>query len=305
MRMRYRPLLRLFALLMALPSAPLLAQPFIDLVDFPRNEANWDRFHTLESHLASRFDAVCADTLCEGDVSNLRALQLRCSVNAAKAQVYACNWLFIASELQVAPDTGKVQVDNRRWDCLLPLGKGVAVKAFHASLDRADALDIVLPGAAMSIGEAVGDCLQRTRQPQRVASAARYVDARDYPGQGEGGARIRALEQALVRGFDDICGDTFCEGEYYNLQAMRLRCSVHAASGRVGECRWTFAGSNMAVEAVTGAVRVDARDWACRLPLAPYTSLPVLLDTLQGQEAIDTVLPGTATTVYEGLTTCL
>lgn len=305
MHTRHRLLLRLFALLMALPSAPLLAQPFIDLVDFPRNEANWDRFYALESHLASRFDAVCADTLCEGDYSNLRALQLRCSVDEARAQVRACNWLFIASELQVAPDTGLVLVDNRRWDCPLPLGKGVAVDAFHASLESADALDIVLPGAAVSIGEAVGRCLQQPRHPERAASAARYVDARDYPGPGQGGVRFGALEQALVRGFDDICGDTFCEGEYYNLQAMRLRCSVHVASGRVGECRWTFAGSNMDVDAATGAVTVDARDWACRLPLASYTPLPLLLNTLQGQDAIDTALPGTSTTVYEGLTTCL
>jgi hypothetical protein len=302
---RFRPLLRLFALLAWLPSAPLLAQPFVDLVDFPRNEANWDRFYSLEAHLANRFDAVCADTLCEGDYSNLRALQLRCSVNAASGQVHACNWLFIASELQVAPDTGVVLVDNRRWDGPLPLGTGVGVEAFHASLERADALNVVLPGAALSIGEAVGGCLQQVRQPERAASAARYVDARDYPGQGQGVTHFRALEQALVRGFDDVCGDTFCEGEYYNLQAMRLRCSVHAASGRVGECRWTFAGSNMDVDAATGAVTVDARDWACRLPLAAQTPLPRLLATLQGPEAIDTVLPGTATTVYEGLTTCL
>lgn len=305
MHMRHRLLLPLSALLMALPSAPLLAQPFIDLVDFPRNEANWDRFYTLEAHLANRFDALCADTLCEGDYSNLRALQLRCSVDARRAQVHACNWLFIASELQVAPVTGEMRVDNRRWDCPLPLGKGVAVETFHASLESTLALDIVLPGAAMSIGEAVGDCLQQTRQPERAASAARYVDARNYPGQGQGEARFRALEQALVRGFDDICGDTFCEGEYYNLQAMRLRCSVHAASGRVGECRWTFFGSNMDVDAATGAVMVDAQDWACRLPLASYTPLALLLETLQGYEAINTALPGTSTTVYEGLTDCI
>ena len=133
----------------------------------------------------------------------------------------------------------------------------------------------------------------------------RYVDARLYPDQGSGWERFRGVERALVAGFDDVCGDTFCEGEYYNLQAMRLRCSVHAASGRVGECRWTFAGSNMTVDAATGAVTVDVRDWACRLPLASYTPLPLLLGTLQGQDAIDTALPGTRTTVYEGLTTCL
>jgi hypothetical protein len=33
--------------------------------------------------------------------------------------------------------------------------------------------------------------------------------------------------------------------------------------------------------------------------------LPLLLDALQGPEAIDTTLPGTTTTVYEGLTHCL
>ncbi len=303
---RFRPLLRLFALLAWLPSAPLLAQSFVDLVDFPRNEANWDRFHSLEAHLANRFDAVCADTLCEGDYSNLRALQLRCSVNAASGQVHACTWVFIASELEVDAHTGQVQADNRRWECPLPLGAGVRVEDFHAALAVDEPLTVTLPGAQVALGAAVGACLQAPRREASLQrSADRYVDARNYPWPGQGNGPLSALEKALVRGFDDVCGDTFCEGEYYNLQAMRLRCSVHAASGRVGECRWTFAGSNMDVDAHTGQVAVDARDWACRLPLASYTPLSRLLDTLQGPQAIDTMLPGTTTTVYDGLTTCL
>ncbi|MEG2802581.1 hypothetical protein [Stenotrophomonas sp.] len=306
MSLRSRLLSSLPALLLLLPGTPLRAQPFTDLVDFPRNEANWDRFYDLEAHLARRFAAVCADTLCEGEYSNLRALQLRCSVDAARAQVQACTWLFVASELAVAADTGQVQADNRRWACALPLGAGVPVEAFHAALEGEAPLAVTLPGARTSLGAAVGACLQAPRPPATAhAGTGPYVDARDYPRPGLGQAPMQAMEQALVRGFDNICGDTFCEGEYYNLQAMRLRCSVHVPSGRAGQCVWTFAGSQLAVDTATGAVTVDARDWACPLPLAPGTAWPQLLATLQGAEAIDTVLPGTGTTVYEGLTGCL
>ncbi|MCP6576546.1 hypothetical protein NL496_28005, partial [Klebsiella pneumoniae] len=55
-----------------------------------------------------------------------------------------------------------------------------------------------------------------------------FIDARNYPSQAAGWERFRAVEARLVRGFDDICGDTFCEGEYHNLQALRFRCSVGA-----------------------------------------------------------------------------
>lgn len=298
---------RLLVLVPVLFSPPLLAQPaFVDLVDFPSGEANWDRFHDLEAHLAQRFDVVCADTLCEGPYSNLRALQLRCSVRAANARVQACTWIFIASDLQVDPGTGSVLVDNRRWACALPLGTGVPVEAFHTALAGPEPLTVTLPGARQSVGEAVGACLQRpARAAPGARPSARYVDARDYPRAGQGQWRFRQTEQALVRGFDQICGDTFCEGEYYNLQAMRLRCAVRAASGRVQECRWTFAGSNAAVDPDSGRIEVDGRDWACLLPVAPDTPLPLLLDTLQGDAALDATLPGTTLSVYQGLTDCL
>lgn len=301
------PLRRALFLLLWLFSAPLLAQPFSDLVDFPGNEANWDRFYDLEAHLGSRFDARCADTLCEGEYSNLRALQLRCSVRSASGEVHACRWVFIAGNVGVDAQRGDVQADNRQWSCPLPLGSGVPVEAFHAALAGPDALEVILPGATRSVGAAVGNCLQQAG-PGRLLSAGaspRFVDARNYPRPGQGQARFGAMEQALRHGFDNICGDTFCEGEYANLQAMQLGCSVHAASGRLHECVWTFAGSTASVDARSGKVQVDARGWACRLPLAPDTPLGVLLDTLQGPEAIDARLPGTHTTVYEGLTGCL
>lgn len=135
----------------------------------------------------------------------------------------------------------------------------------------------------------------------------RYVDARLYPDPGSGWERFGSVERALVAGFDDVCGDTFCEGEYYNLQAMRLRCSVEQANGQVAGCTWTFAGSNTSVLG-DGRIDVDLRSYACALPLSPGTPLEDLLQALEaapGRSAIDVPLPGTSTSVYDGLTQCL
>ncbi|MBU2049466.1 hypothetical protein [Stenotrophomonas rhizophila] len=132
-----------------------------------------------------------------------------------------------------------------------------------------------------------------------------FVDARTYPTQAVGWERFRAVEARLVGGFNDVCGDTFCEGEYHNLQALRFRCSVEAASGRVEECVWTFTGSTARVDAASGAIVVDARTWACRAPLAANTQLPVLLQTLEQGQALHAPLPGTPDSMYDGLTECL
>ena len=144
-----------------------------------------------------------------------------------------------------------------------------------------------------------------------IAGAAQagpaFVDARDYPTSAMGHERFLAAERRLVRGFDNVCGDTFCEGQYYNLRPMRLRCSVHRASGVVGSCIWTFAGSYTQVQQ-TGQIDVDHGTYACVLPLAPGTRLAELLgvwDAATGYDALHATLPGTRTHVYDGLTECL
>ena len=142
---------------------------------------------------------------------------------------------------------------------------------------------------------------------QAVHAQDRYVDARLYPDQTAGWERFRSVERALVAGFDDVCGDTFCEGEYYNLRAMRLRCSVERASGQLAGCVWTFAGSNSSVLS-DGRIDVDVRSYACALPLAAGTSLEHLLQSLEAvppRDSIDVPLPGTSISIYDGLTGCL
>jgi len=136
-------------------------------------------------------------------------------------------------------------------------------------------------------------------------AAGPYVDAREYPSEAEGWERFRAGEALLVRGFDAICGDTFCEGGFHNLQALRFRCSVQVATGRVGECLWTFTGSTARVDDATGRIAVEARTWACRAPLAAHTLLPLLLQTLEQADALHAALPGAQDSIYDGLTSCL
>ncbi|WP_250624675.1 hypothetical protein [Pinirhizobacter soli] len=131
-----------------------------------------------------------------------------------------------------------------------------------------------------------------------------YVDATEYRG-GEGWDAFYDLERRLARDFDDVCGDTFCEGEYSNIQHLRYRCSVRVADGVMGECIWTFAGSNQEVDQASGKVVVDGRIWQCKSPIVPGTTLGEFYQALAGRDAIDAPLPRGGRSIYDGLTDCL
>ncbi|PFH12011.1 hypothetical protein BCF11_4484 [Collimonas sp. PA-H2] len=136
-------------------------------------------------------------------------------------------------------------------------------------------------------------------------ATSEYVDAVNYPGPEQGWDAFHGLEQRLVRDFDDVCGDTFCEGEFSNLQALRYRCSVRQADSLIGECIWTFAGSNAEIDDATGKVTIDARTWACRTPLAPQTPIATFYSALSVARPMQATLPATTTTIHEGLFNCL
>lgn len=133
----------------------------------------------------------------------------------------------------------------------------------------------------------------------------RYVDVYSYFSSDAQYEAWYALTRQLKRDFNDICGDTFCEGDYGNIESLSLRCSVEQASGRIGRCVWVFAGSNEDVDPDSGRVVVQAHVWRCRLPLAPQTTMDAFLQALSGPSPLDTALPGTTTSIYDGLTDCL
>ena len=142
-------------------SLPCLARgPHVDLIDYPRPEANWDRAFELEAALAGEFSALCADTLCEGDYSNYRVMQFRCAVLAHRGTVQRCVWVVAASELAVQPENGQVQADNGRWACRVELQPGVPVEVFHAALEAPGGLAAPLPGLDHGLFEVLRACLQ-------------------------------------------------------------------------------------------------------------------------------------------------
>lgn len=121
-------------------------------------------------------------------------------------------------------------------------------------------------------------------------------------------AEIEAWYGAMHRlreDFDQICGDTFCEGDYSNIYALRFRCSVEAGTGVVGQCLWVFAASNEEIAADTGRISVQPKVWRCRVPLAPRTQASALLGALSAQRPLYATLPGTDKSIYDGLVDCL
>lgn len=151
------------ALALVLATGPATAHvgegAYVDLVDFPHKEANWDRFYDLEDHLIREFHALCGDTYCEGEYSNHVALQFRCSVHADSGTVHACTLVVGAGNLEVESGTGRVVPDSRTWACAAPLGANTPVDTLHAALARRDALRRPLPGSDRSMHDALFDCL--------------------------------------------------------------------------------------------------------------------------------------------------
>lgn len=113
------------------------------------------------------------------------------------------------------------------------------------------------------------------------------------------------LTTQLRRNFDDVCGDTFCEGDYANLQSLGYRCSVELSTGRIGRCLWLFAGSYEEIDPATGRFTVHKAFWRCRTPLAPHTTIDALLAALAEDDPLREPLPGSSATIYDGLVDCL
>ncbi|HEY0711884.1 MAG TPA: hypothetical protein VGF45_04370 [Polyangia bacterium] len=117
------------------------------------------------------------------------------------------------------------------------------------------------------------------------------------------------LRHGLNADFDDICGDTFCEGDFTNLASMRFRCSVSTRTGLLKNCLWLFAGSYETVTASTGNIRPTAKFFSCSIPVAGSTRqlLDALLapSTQSDRGPLYRQLPGSTKSIYDHLGDCL
>jgi hypothetical protein len=94
-----------------------------------------------------------------------------------------------------------------------------------------------------------------------------YISADSYFTDKQESNSWYELTNFLKTSFDDLCGDTFCEGEYSNYESLGFTCSVDKNTGIAGSCVWVFAASNQDVTA-DGKVEVDAKTFKCSIKVA-------------------------------------
>lgn len=163
------------------------------------------------------------------------------------------------------------------------------------------ALPALIPHAAIAAPPAIAS----TTPTNTASNRAEYVDITGYlTSDADIDAWYTATSQ-LRKNFDDVCGDTFCEGDYSNIESLDYRCSVDRNSGIVGRCIWVFAASNAEVDPQTGKILVDNQHWRCRSPLAPKTRVADLIAALNVSSPIRAILPGSSRSIYDGLVDCL
>lgn len=139
--------------------APTSAR-YVDAIDWPTKDAGLQRFAWMEYALGLSFERLCSDTFCEGSYSNLRPMQLSCSVDAAKGTVKQCLWMFSGSSTAVDPKSGVVKPSSRVYECKLPLARDTPVDSLYEALDGAELLQAKLPMTNRIIYNRLRDCLR-------------------------------------------------------------------------------------------------------------------------------------------------
>lgn len=69
----------------------------------------------------------------------------------------------------------------------------------------------------------------------------------------------------IGRQFYGICGDTFCEGDYPNLELRDNECTVAAGSETMKSCLFLFHGLYTSVNPLDGSIDFEEKTYACRL----------------------------------------
>ncbi len=107
----------------------------------------------------------------------------------------------------------------------------------------------------------------------------------------------------LIKGFDRICGDTICSGDFSNLSTLELTCSATSKMKKVKDCVWVLGGSIGYVDGRTGALSTEPRVFTCHIPVAGTANELLSTLTQAGDDALNAPLANGAS-FYDGLTKC-
>lgn len=118
--------------------------------------------------------------------------------------------------------------------------------------------------------------------------------------------KMKKAISILEKEFDQVCGDTFCEGDYANLHSTHFDCVVTLPMAQIKECIWQFAGTYAYVDGYTGKVTSGGRTYICRF--SPQETAEEFFDELISARgsALEHLTPkGMKTPIYDVLTDCL
>ena len=253
----------------------------------------------------SKLDAAFAASGHAG----ITSLGLACSVTSKVGNVHDCVWAFAAEAHAVDAANATLATSQPWYECHV-YPKSTLAK-FDAQMNAsADPLHETLPGTTTTFDDALADCFTHPKDGATITGATSttptYVEASDVYKSGAYRAQWDAAKAALKLAFDDVCGDTFCGGDYSNMQSLAFVCSVTRSSGNIKECAWLFTGS-YALPTKTGAMPVSEKSWRCEVPVKGTVSqlMSVVNATNVNEDVLHRALPGGTATAYDALLNCL
>lgn len=266
--------------------------------------ADLDRWIDVRAKLASGFDRICGDTICGGDFSNLATVRIACASTKAARKMKDCVWILGGNIDYVDAASGAITGEARAFTCHIPVaGKA---KPFLDALAAAgdDALNTPLPGTNASFYDGLVACFDGVvGAPPPAGTAGDFAELGDFFWeQGSAGAAWSETKRKLVDGFDDACGDSFCEGELSDITGLRFACAVNRTTKNVPRCSWTFALANTDVDS-RGRIRATTATKRCDVEV--NASATALRRALAGDDPLHAKLPGKTTSIYDALIGCL
>jgi hypothetical protein len=179
-------------------------------------DGDLDRWIDVRSKLVAGFDRICGDTICSGDYSNLTTVRLACSSTRSALKMKDCLWVLAGNIDYVDGRTGKLTSEARTFACHVPVASNA--KTFLAGLQAAGdgALDAPIPGTGKSFYDALTTCFEGVvAAPPPASTKTFYLELADHQWNAspEAGAAWSSTKAQLAKAFDDVCGDTFCEGD--------------------------------------------------------------------------------------------
>lgn len=267
--------------------------------------ADLDRWVAVKASLQKGFDNICGDTLCSGDYSNLTTVRLECSSTTVAKKMKACTWVLGGNIDYVDGTTGKLTSDARVWAC--PITVSGTAKTMLDTLTAAGDKALQTPLASgKSFYDGLTDCYEGVvgNAPPATPAKVFYEELGDYLwNTGDpGGDAWDATKSTLNSQFYDVCGDTFCEGDFSDYSGLRFSCAVNLNTQKVSRCTWTFAAAQLDIDS-KGAIQSTIKNDRCYVEVnATQTDFR---NALSGADPLNAKLPGKTTSIYDALVGCL